>query len=289
MAEERIALVGTLPHPPHLVHLPFIDEDPKEIWEICLERQTSWKLISEGKARRYMDTFRREKALNLVWHSNKLEGTLPRGISQGDTHAILKRMYSESNATELPQNNGERQLVQHLLAYKTLCESEASLLSEELIKEAHRILMDRLVTEENQPVHAGSYRSLRAGKHTVRDHTTISEGMKSIVAEYNRRVALLHDPYQLASWLLFKVYSLHPFEDGNGRLCQLLSCYSLMRDGLPFPLTISSGRSKAPKHFLWCINKGQQQLTEPPPQLTTLVVLSVYRSWSNFFLNLEFV
>ena len=294
MAEE-ISLARTLPHPPPLVGLPFIDEDPKEIWEKCFQKQKSWnELLSEKKAKRYMDTFRQEKALNFVWHSNKLEGTLPPGISQGDTHAILKNMYSKTNDIELPKNDGERQLVQHLLAYKNLCESgvsNGSPLSEELIRDTHKTLMDRLLTEENQPIQAGAYRciSMRAGKYTFPDHSTIPEAMKSIVAEYNRKAASSHDTYELASWLLFKVASLHPFEDGNGRLCQLLSCYSLMRDGLPFPLTISSGRSKAPKHFLWCIKKGQQQQTDPPPQLTTLIVASVYRSWSNFYLNLEFV
>ena len=37
-------------------------------------------------------------ALNLVWHSNKLEGTLPSGISQRKTYKVLERLYT--NQTE---------------------------------------------------------------------------------------------------------------------------------------------------------------------------------------------
>lgn len=93
------------------------------------------------------------------------------------------------------------------------------------------------------PVHAGPY--------SFPSHECIPSGMDKILSDYNKKAAdPNHDMYDLASWLLLKFVTLHPFEDGNGRMCRLLWCYSLMKDGLPFPLTISSGHPGAHHHYV---------------------------------------
>ena len=242
----------------------------------------------------------------MIWLSNKLEGTLPVGISQYSTFNILQKLINnppdvdrllKEYRQEKQGKNAEkdrvsrRQLIQHMAAYLR-CEKAVEVkepLSEEMIKDVHKTMMDGLETEEGDPMNAGEYRQipLHADDHVFPAPHCVPSRMRWIVEEYNKKASdPNHDPYQLASWLLFHVVSLHPFRDGNGRLCRLLWCYSLMRDGLPFPLTISSGHKKAHKHYVRAIDRSQRCRGGDHPHLTTLTVLSVGRSWNNFVFNL---
>ncbi|KAG9030394.1 hypothetical protein FRB95_003993 [Tulasnella sp. JGI-2019a] len=63
--------------------------------------------------------------------------------------------------------------------------------------------------------------------------------------EFTRFVEMSHNylstygdrPFALAAWLHFAFVTLHPFQDGNGRMCRLLASLPLIRAGLP-PLCI---------------------------------------------------
>lgn len=104
--------------------------------------------------------------------------------------------------------------------------------------------------------------------------------MSAIVEEYNKRTKTpAHDPYELAGWLYFKIVSLHPFEDGNGRISRLLWCYSLMKDGLPFPCVLTSGHRKSQKHLVACLRKDSDLFYTRHPHITTLTVVSVLLAW----------
>jgi len=118
------------------------------------------------------------------------------------------------------------------------------------------------------------------GEYVFPDASCVPKNMEKIVSDYNMKFSQTHDPYQLATWLFFKVISLHPFKDGNGRLCRLLWCYSLMHDGLPFPLTYSSGHKKAYKHYVYAIERSQT--SKDHPCLTTLTVISICNAWKYF-------
>ena len=107
-------------------------------------------------------------------------------------------------------------------------------------------------------------------------------------ADYNCKLRSKHDIFQLASWLLYRIVSLHPFDDGNGRICRLLWCYSLVHDGLPFPLTLSDGHEKAHVHYVKCIMEDRRKLRPGNPYLTAITVVSVKEKWENFISNLEF-
>ena len=301
---------------PVLVRLPFVEDDPKELWERCCDSLKKWKEGSSTseEIRAKMKSYEKERALNLVWMSNKLESTMPEGLSQYETFEILKKIYDEETNDTIEvilsrhdiarggglledaerERSSRRQLVQHLLAYKKLKEWAVSAtpvpLSEEIIKDIHQILMTDLKTEDGIPVNGGSYREIpvHSGDHVFPDHDCVPRNMKKIVDTYNSKASAPHDPYQLASWLLFEVISLHPFVDGNGRMCRLLWCASLMRDGLPFPLTITSGHKRARKHYVQCIERDRRPQYSNQPSLTTLTLVSVMRAWDNFWCNLKY-
>ena len=295
------SLMGHAPpsDPPPMEIIRYLCTDsPTKTWRSCAEYLERWKLEKLQKSvADSMVIFRREMALNLVMCSCKLKARPPENIGQedGKIYKLLENIYNgtksykpdDSNVPECSEGDrySERQRVQHLLAYKCLCESglhEGRPLSEELIKETHETLMFKLLNDKSESIDAGTYRlcSVHVGEYVFPDASCVPENMEKIVSDYNMKFSQTHDPYQLATWLFFKVISLHPFKDGNGRLCRLLWCYSLMRDGLPFPLTYSSGHKKAYKHYVHAIEKSQT--SKDHPYLTTLTVISICNAWKYF-------
>lgn len=293
---------------PSMVKLHFLPdhEDPLEIWKKCIKAQEDWKKkclpTLEGKAHQ-LSQYKKEMAIQLVWLTNVLEDTLPKGLSKKKIEIILSDIYDRADddsrwqecaaAMEQP---GLHYLVQHLQAFKVLCQrSEESHscsfpeLSEELVQHVHGIMMQGQKNEQGLNIHAGRYRTTTvcAGSHLFPSPECITEGMMRIIKEYNDRFSNAHDPFELASWLHFNIITLHPFEDGNGRLSQLLWCYSLMRDGLPFPAVLTTGHKRSQKHLIQCLERDRNMLTSNHPHLTTLTVISVAQAWKHYFTTLD--
>ena len=282
--------------------------DPREQWKFCVELQKQWEqeFSKDTVLAERMTRFRKDSALTFVWVTDKLEGSLPDDVSQKDTYRLLSELYdsddveavSDAAVPDQAETNADKdrttqlQLKQHFLALKRLLKAadERQDLSEDLIKSVHRELMKGLKTDKGEPINAGEYRmgSVSAGSHTFPDYNCIPSNMEVIVRDYNHKLRDEHDMFELASWLLFRVVSLHPFDDGNGRLCRLLWCFSLIRDGLPFPLTPSDGHEEAHDHYVKCIIEDRKRLRLCCPRVTSLTVVSVKEKWQNFIGNLSF-
>ena len=62
-------------------------------------------------------------------------------------------------------------------------------LSEDIIKKAHRILMAKLHTENNEKIEGGEYRQCSVSAeltYTYPDHTCVPDSMRRIVDEHNK-------------------------------------------------------------------------------------------------------
>lgn len=119
------------------------------------------------------------------------------------------------------------------------------------------------------------------GGHIFPSFKCVPSNMSRIVRQYNEKFSGPHDSFELASWLHFSVVTLHPFEDGNGRISRLW-CYSLTRDGLPFPAVLTSGHKKSQKHLVLCLNRDDRFLRDANPHMTSLTVVSVLQAWQEF-------
>lgn len=283
--------MGEHTNTPKMAKLYFVSDgnEPAKLWAKCKKVQHDWckeKLKPELVVK---DVFK-ELAVNYVYESNKLEDTLPKETDEIEVKLLLAKFYDdELNDTQLLRVDlptGGRQLLQHLKAFKLLCENRRESntlpdLTESLIQQVHSIMMRGLKTEQGEEISAGFYRkiSVHAGQHVYPSYECIPVNMGKIVAEYSRKASQPHDMYQLASWLHFKIVSLHPFEDGNGRLSRLLWCYSLMRDGLPFPAVLTSGHKRSQTHLVRCLERDRKYIVSDHPHLTTLTVVSVYQAW----------
>ena len=272
-------------------------KEPVKLWEECKKAQEDWEMWSkENKVENeQLQDAIKNLVITFIFMSNKLEGTLPQGTDEEKVKKLLSKEYdsdlidndaSDSASGGIDRTVGGRQVLQHLVAFKLLCQTQDDKktfpdLTEELIQRAHLVMMQGLKTEKEETVNAGSYRkiSVHAGQHIFPKHECIPANMMKIVEEYNQKLSEPHDMYQLASWLHYNVVSLHPFEDGNGRISRLLWCYSLMRDGLPFPAVLTSGHKRSQSHLVQCLERDRKYRITNHPHLTTLTVVSVHQAW----------
>ena len=298
MANEQVS------HP-QMTKLYFMSDgrEPVKLWEECKKAQEDWErwtkenkllVVEDGQLSGQLQDAIKNLVINFVFMSNKLEDTLPRGTDEEKVKKLLSKEYGSDSVIDsasgadlqLTDAVGGYQLLQHLAAFKLLCQKQGDRktlpdLTEELIQRAHSIMMRGLKTEEGEPVNAGRYRkiSVHAGQHVYPSHEFVPANMTEIVKEYNRKSSQPHDMYQLASWLYYNVVSLHPFEDGNGRISRLLWCYSLMRDGLPIPAVLTSGHKRSQSHLVQCLERDRKYSVTNHPHLTTLTVVSVCQAW----------
>ena len=201
------------------------------------------------------------------------------------------------------------QLRQYVIAASSLLAKACQPLTVDVVLACHDSLMMGAVRDDGSPVTSG-FRTgpCHAGDHSYPDGDPprLRMELESIVARFEAVVsqhsfATSHvgsslDPVPsgervvaavTTSVLLFyEVITLHPFENGNGRLCRLLFAFALMRFGIPFPVVLSSGHSKARSHYMKAIFAARRLRAGRMGELNSMALMSLERTLTNFYSNL---
>jgi fido (protein-threonine AMPylation protein) len=244
--------------------------------------------------------FAKHKLIVLVYTSNKLEQTIPKGCSEHETYALLKRLldntdsaFSEEKHWKADGDNvgsaASAQMQQHLLAAQYLM-SHTRPLDVNVICNTHKILMANALDKQGVAVVAGTFRRIpvHAGQHAFPDWTTIPTSIDKLLNEINTLMGSDDDTHavSIAARLFYKLVCIHPFPDGNGRLCRLLVAWVLCRKAsVPFPVTMSSGKTKSRKHYISAILHGHRGYGFD--HLETLVAWSLWHDWQNLQVNMS--
>ncbi|KAK1911845.1 hypothetical protein P3342_010929 [Pyrenophora teres f. teres] len=129
-----------------------------------------------------------------------------------------------------------REVIQHAAAFHhivTCFVTKNMPMSEELIKDTHRILVKGVGSGSagfvSNKEHGGVYRNedVYVGATSLPKASTVPESMRSMVhkLEKDLNAALAAgrlDPFALASEYCDRLVNIHPFRDGNGRMCRLI-------------------------------------------------------------------
>ena len=273
------------------------DEEPNEILHKVEE------FIRRTEKDEYEQIFADRSAAEFVYSSNQMEKTLPAGASKHETFACLESMFQTGECIEpLPPWNADggkdrdemrAQMVQHCKALRLVSawsRDPLHRLSAERVCDLHRILMQNSTDEKGSPLPVGQIR--KCGAFTA-GHIYPEASMAGLdQAIENYYVSLERKDHFLisATVLFYEVIQAHPFQDGNGRLCRLLLIYALERAGFPWAVPLTSGHSKARKHYILAIRNAQNRDSGVPQNrllidLVCLVLKSCYYKIINYEAN----
>lgn len=254
----------------------------------------------------YASVFKKRMSVTMIYASNRLEKTLPEVVSEHETYELLTDIFEDAAALEAKceatwdaegGNVGEKanpkkqrcQLIQHMRALKFLM-SHCGELTVGIVKKTHQLLMDGAVDDDGVRVANGSFRTspCHAGTHVYPegDPATLELTLQRIIDAYNRDTDDTHpavDRIIVAPVRLFyDVITLHPFQNGNGRLCRLLLAWGMMNAGIPFPVPLTTGHTKARTQYMKAILRARRGDFR---ELNTMALMSVEYVLANFMEN----
>ncbi|RMJ18954.1 hypothetical protein CDV36_001357 [Fusarium kuroshium] len=131
-----------------------------------------------------------------------------------------------------------REVVQHLQAFEYLNHHfvvDGEDLTEDLIKETHAILcngvpiIDEELPEVPPEKYAGRYRNVAVGAGSTMFIMPkyVPQRMKELCSNLKEEILTIEtrgciDPFSLAAKYSLQFVDIHPFQDGNGRMCRLI-------------------------------------------------------------------
>ncbi|KAL8657911.1 MAG: hypothetical protein Q9202_007646 [Teloschistes flavicans] len=184
-----------------------------------------------------------------------------------------------------------REVVQHAAAFQFLVDAfvkKDQELSEGLIRDTHAIMVKGLSAAEAGVISAkgfaGTYRkkAAYAGSTEMTKPAEISSAMRSLVAGLRHDLAEAEnsghlDPFMLAARYCDRFVNIHPFKDGNGRMCRLiLNAILIKYAGVIVPL----GEKADDREEYLAVAQESTKVSGHPGQLGTLVVRKAKSAYS---------
>lgn len=201
-------------------------------------------------------------------------------------HEIVEEKLVCDSQPWISESGSRYQLFQHVQAFLYLRDKALSgePLTRDSVLEAHKILMCNSTSETGAPILCGEFRtcSVSAGDHIYPSHEIISSQVDEILSRFNSQIAdpTVH-PVDIAVDLFYDLMTVHPFIDGNGRLCRLLAAYAFLAANVAvFPVLITSGHSNSRNHYLTAILRARS-FSSNRKHLFTLFSQSLMLGWYN--------
>jgi fido (protein-threonine AMPylation protein) len=162
---------------------------------------------------------------------------VPEDITERDSDYEELKLYLMNK--NLPSGHtavlrSRREIVQHAQAARFMIEEvciKGKDLSQEIIRETHAILTYKIDINEQTPwiYYSGVYRTwnVRCGSHVFMDENRVPSAMREMIESLESDIKAATergqiDPVLLASKYCHEFVNIHPFADGNGRMCRLI-------------------------------------------------------------------
>lgn len=196
----------------------------------------SWKVI-EGQKSKYLKELRKIATIESIGSSTRIEGAT---LTDEEVEKLLKSV----KITRL-ESRDEQEVVGYYEALELILDSYADIdLQERYVHQLHSILLKH---SHKDQTHKGKYKNLsnqvvatypdgtqRTIFRTTEPHLTPGE-MQGLIAWTNDRLEQkdLH-PLMITAAFVYEFLSIHPYQDGNGRLSRLITSLLLMKQDYSF-------------------------------------------------------
>ncbi|KAF4435321.1 Adenosine monophosphate- transferase FICD like [Fusarium acutatum] len=204
------------------------EDDPKHLYELFRQASSERTIDPDKMQRHILDSIYR-----LVHGSNNIEDV---SFNFNTTVELCRTIFEGpiSDPSDLLVLDVEiyGELVQHLKAAQYLiCQTTKSDLSEDIIKEAHRILTNEFNQTKGtyDTEYSGKYRTspIQATSRPYMDPNKIPAAMYKMMASYRADILAAGikgeiDPVALAAKYSQIFFSIHPFHTANGQMSRLI-------------------------------------------------------------------
>lgn len=196
----------------------------------------SWKAV-EGQQHRYLQELRRIATIESIGSSTRIEGAT---LTDEEVRKLLKSV----KITRL-QNRDEQEVMGYYEALQVILDNYVDIqLAERYIHQLHGILLKYSHKDQS---HKGQYKNLsnqvvanyldgtqRIIFKTTEPHLTPPAIQGLLVWTHERLTKKDLHPLLIISTFVYEFLSIHPYQDGNGRLSRLLTTLLLLKQDYKF-------------------------------------------------------
>ena len=139
-----------------------------------------------------------------------------------------------------------------------------------------------LMMEDEKDLLAGEYRKSPAfaGYHIFAPASHIERYMEDTIFKFHETKK--DNPIMAATNLFGNIINIHPFEDGNGRICRLILAHVLIQmKCCLFPVILSSFHKRGRRHYIRTVKMFDRKSS----MLYTMIVKSLIHCWDIFEQN----
>ncbi len=229
-------------------------------------------LVEEWQAHRKGGLYHKTQ-VQLAYNSNRIEGSK---LTEDQTRYIFETRTIGFKDQEAIPVDDIIETANHFVAFDHLLRTIDEPVSEELVKELHRILKTGTADAQKSYFNVGDYKKLAnevGGRETCKP-TEVAVQMQALNGWYNSSGGKsIHD---LAEYH-WRFENIHPFQDGNGRVGRLMLFRECLRNDI-MPFIIDN------EHKLYYY-RGLSEYKQTPGFLigTMQSAQDVYETWIRYF------
>jgi Fic family protein len=176
------------------------------------------QLLQEEKSMRLKGGLYHQTQIKLCYNSNRIEGSK---LSEEQTRYIFETNTINVESNKTANVDDIIETVNHFICFDYMLDSAEKPLSEEIIKEFHRILKTNTSDSKKDWFKVGDYKSRpnMVGDIETTAPAKVKDAIVSLLASYHNQGGI-----DFTSIVDFHYWfeKIHPFQDGNGRVGRLV-------------------------------------------------------------------
>ena len=187
--------------------------------------------LQEEKSMRLKGGLYHQTQIKLAYNSNRIEGSK---LSEEQTRYIYETNTLSVNPNETANVDDIIETVNHFFCFDYMLDIAENTLSEEIIKEFHRILKTNTTDARKEWFNVGDYKTQPnfVGDNETTAPARVKDEIASLLDSYNRMACV---DFAAIVDFHFRFEKIHPFQDGNGRVGRIIIFKECLKhDIVPF-------------------------------------------------------
>jgi Fic family protein len=188
-------------------------------------------VLREEKAMRLKGGLYHQTQIKLAFNSNRIEGSR---LSEDQTRYIFETNTFGAEPGEAADVDDIIETVNHFACFDYMLDHADEELTEDMIKEFHRLIKRGTSQERTEWFRVGDYkvRPNAVGDKKTTPPGKVAQEMRKLLAAYNGKdLVAFGDVVDFH----YRFESIHPFQDGNGRVGRIVLFKECLKNGIvPF-------------------------------------------------------